>query len=185
MTGFRRVGETVLTAGWRVRAVSARFVAPDGVEFERFILRSPGAVAIVPVLFDPEGLASVVLVRQFRPSVEHEMLEIPAGIRDVDGEAPEDTAQRELGEEAGFRAGRVELLTAFHPTSGITDAMTWVFLGLDLEPVEREAHSEEEAAMEVVQLPLSEALAMVRCGAITDAKTIIGLLLAEDRVAGR
>ena len=185
MSGFRPLGETVLTEQWRVRAVTARFAGPDGEEFERFIVRSPGAVGIVPVLRDERGAPSVVLVRQYRPSVAGEMLEIPAGMRDIDGEPPEATAERELREEAGYSAGRIEALTAFHPSSGLTDAMTWLFLGLDLSPVEREAQSIEEEAMTVEVLPLAEALELVERGVLTDAKTIIGLLLARARLTQR
>jgi 8-oxo-dGTP pyrophosphatase MutT (NUDIX family) len=184
MTGFRPLGETVLTEQWRVRAVTARFAAPSGEEFERFIVRSPGAVGIVPIVFDELGKPFVVLVRQYRPSIDFEMLEIPAGMRDVEGEPPELTAQRELGEEAGYAAGRIELLTAFHPSSGITDAMTWLFLGLDLQRVERSAQSVEEVSMTVELMGLREAIALVEAGEITDAKTIIGLLLARTRLGG-
>lgn len=182
MTGFRPLGETVLTEQWRVRAVTARFASPHGEEFERFIVRSPGAVGIVPVVYDGRGHAHVVLVRQYRPALNRDMLEIPAGIRDVEDEPPEATAQRELGEEAGYEAGRIEALTAFHPTSGLTDAMTWLFLGLDLKPVERAAQSIEEAAMTVEILAMADALTLVERGELTDAKTIIGLLLARDRI---
>jgi 8-oxo-dGTP pyrophosphatase MutT (NUDIX family) len=184
MTRFRPLGETVLTEQWRVRAVTARFAAPDGEEFERFIVRSPGAVGIVPIVFDERDRPNVVLVRQYRPSIDIEMIEIPAGMRDVEGEPPEHTAQRELGEEAGYAAGRIELLTAFHPSSGLTDAMTWLFLGLDLRKVERSAQSVEEVSMTVEVIGLSEAIALIERGDITDAKTIIGLLLAQTRLGG-
>ena len=79
------------------------FEAPDGRAFERDIVRSPGAVAVVPLLFDAEGMPSVVLVRQYRPPFDRYVLEIPAGMRDVPDEPPELTADRELVEEAGLR----------------------------------------------------------------------------------
>ena len=86
-------------------------------------MRSPGAVGVVPILFDAEGKPSVVLVRQYRAALDAELLEIPAGMRDVEGEPPEITARRELAEEVGLAAGRLELLTVFHNSAGMTDAV--------------------------------------------------------------
>jgi ADP-ribose pyrophosphatase len=162
---------------WRV--VEATFVDPAGRPFTRDIVRSVGAVGVVPVVFDPEGAASVILVRQYRPSLEIEMLEVPAGMRDVPGEPPEETARRELREEAGVEADALALLTVIHPSAGVTDATTHIYVATGLRPAAREAHGPEEEAMTVVQLPLTEAIALVLAGTITDAKTVVGLLLAE------
>lgn len=175
MTTFRHLGDQELTSRWRVTAVAARFSGPDGVEFERFVVRSPGAVSVVPLLDDH----SVVLVRQYRASIDALVLEIPAGIRDVEGEHPEQTAQRELAEEAGFRARELHLLTVFHPTTGLTDSATHVYLGTGLEAVPRNTQGPEEEHMTVERVPLERAVEMVESGTITDAKTIIGLLLAQ------
>ncbi len=179
MTGFRRVGERVVHEGLIWRVVEATFVDPAGRRFTRDIVRSVGAVAVVPVVFDPEGAASVILVRQYRPSLEIEMLEVPAGMRDVPGEPPEEAARRELREEAGVEAGALALLTVIHPSPGVTDATTHIYVATDLRPAVREAHGPEEEAMTVVQLPLAEAVALVLSGTVTDAKTVVGLLLAE------
>ncbi|MGA0230057.1 MAG: ADP-ribose pyrophosphatase, partial [Ilumatobacteraceae bacterium] len=92
MSGFRRVGERTVHQGHIWSVAVANFEAPDGTVFVRDIVRSPGAVGVVPLLFDPEGVASVVLVAQFRPALEREVLEIPAGMRAVAGEPPETTA---------------------------------------------------------------------------------------------
>ena len=81
---------------------------PTASAFERHIVRSPGAVAVVPLLFDAEGTRPVVLVDQYRPALDRTMLEMPAGMRDVDGEPPEETARRELAEEIGFAAGQLD-----------------------------------------------------------------------------
>jgi 8-oxo-dGTP pyrophosphatase MutT (NUDIX family) len=178
---FRLVGERSLGAvPWRaVAPVVATFEGPGGVTFERFVVRSPGAVCVVPVLHDVEGTPMVVMVRQYRPSVAAWMWEVPAGMRDVPGEAPEATAQRELAEEAGYRAGRLLPLTRFHPLLGLSDSLHHLFLGLELEPAERSTQSEEEHLMEVHHVPLAEALLMCDDGRITDGKTILGLLLAD------
>jgi 8-oxo-dGTP pyrophosphatase MutT (NUDIX family) len=178
---FRPLGEREVYKGHIWRVVVGSFEAPDGTRFERDIVRSPGAVAVVPVLFDSEGTASVVLVRQYRAALDADVTEIPAGMRDVDGEPPEETAHRELTEEVGLKAGRLDLLSVFHNAVGMTDAATHVFLATDLVPVPPEAHGPEEDAMVVMQVPLADAVADVARGAITDAKTVIGLLLTERR----
>jgi 8-oxo-dGDP phosphatase len=114
VAGFARTGERVVHQGYIWSVVVAQFVAPDGSTFERDIVRSPGAVGVLPLLFDADGTANVVLVKQFRSPFERELLEIPAGMRDVPGEPPELTARRELVEEAGFEAAELEWLHLFH-----------------------------------------------------------------------
>ena len=182
-TPFRPVDERVVYQGHLWRVVVDTIEGPDGHRFERDVVRSPGAVGIVPVLFDPEGTPSVVLVRQYRAALDTEITEIPAGMRDVDGEPAEQTARRELAEEVGLAAHRLDLLTVFHNSAGMTDAATHVFLATGLTPVPAAAHGPEEEAMVVVQMPLADAVAEVARGAITDAKTVIGLLLTDRRLA--
>ena len=173
--GFRQVGERVLQPGHVVSMVAGTFVAPDGSEFEREIVRHPGAVSVVAVDGD-----QVVLVRQYRAALDRLLLEIPAGKRDVDDEPLEDTAQRELIEEIGLRAGRLEKLAEFFNSPGFSDEYSYVFLGLDLEPAQRSAHSPEEAAMEIERVSLDEVPMLIRTGRLVDAKSIIGLCLALE-----
>jgi 8-oxo-dGTP pyrophosphatase MutT (NUDIX family) len=180
--GFRLVGEREVHRGHIWRVVVGTFEGPDGATFERDLVRSPGAVSVVPVLFDPEGTPSVVLVRQYRATLDAALTEIPAGMRDVAGEPPETTARRELAEEVGLAAGYLELLTVFTNSAGMTDATTHVYLATGLTRVPASAHGPEEEAMTVVQVSLADALAEVEAGTITDAKTIIGLLLAAGRL---
>ncbi|MFP3906343.1 MAG: NUDIX hydrolase [Acidimicrobiales bacterium] len=184
MTGFRHVGEHQIHQGYILRLVEATFVADDGTEFTRDVVRTPAAVGIVAVDRSPGGEWEVVLVRQFRAPIEQLLLEIPAGMCDVDGEAPEETAQRELAEEAGYRAREISPLTAFHPAAGFTDHRTTIVLGVGLEVVPRAAHGIEEQHMTVETMALDDALSLVASGEITDAKTIIGLSLARDRLTG-
>jgi 8-oxo-dGTP pyrophosphatase MutT (NUDIX family) len=179
---FRHLCEREVHRGHIWRVVVAEFEAPDGTRFQRDVVRSPGAVGIVPLLFDAEGTPAVVLVRQYRPVLDAELLEIPAGMRDVDGEDPAATAHRELAEEIGFAAGALELLTVFHNSAGMTDATTHVYLGTHLSPVPSAAKGPEEKAMAVVQMPLADAIDGVVGGEITDAKTVIGVLLAGRRL---
>jgi ADP-ribose pyrophosphatase len=124
----------------------------------------------------------VVLLRIYRPALDAELIEIPAGMRDVPDEPPETTARRELREEVGMEADDIELLTVFHNSAGMSDATTHVFLASGLRPVGADLQGPEEHAMTVFELPLAEARAGVMNGMITDAKTVIGVLLAWQRL---
>jgi len=183
MSGFRHLGDTKVHQGYVWHVVQADFEAPDGTTFRRDIVRSPGAVAIVPILFDPEGVPSVVMVSQYRPPYEREIIEIPAGMRDVADEPAEETGRRELIEEAGLLAGRMAHLIDILPSPGLTDSVTTIFLATDCTPTEVERHGPEEEEMEILHVPLDEALDMVDRGEITDAKSVAGLLAAARRLA--
>lgn len=177
MARFEKVSEIELAAGRRVSFGRARFRAEDGEEFERDIVHHPGAVAVVPLHDD----GTVTLVRQFRAVLEQEMLELPAGIRDVDGEPEAVTAERELQEEVGLQAGRVEHLVTFHNSPGFCDEAVHIFVATDLSPCADDRQGIEEQHMTVERLPVEGALALIEGGAITDAKTIIGLTMAARR----
>lgn len=185
--GFRHLGDRLVHQGHIWHVAVAGFEAPDGERFERDVVRSPGAVGAVPLVFDAEGNPSVVLVRQYRPAFGRMVLEIPAGMRDVPGEPTEVTAARELVEEVGLRAARLDHLVDFYPSAGMTDSILYLYLATELSPVERTTHGPEEAHSEVIHLPLTDALAMITNGEIHDAKTIIGLLLVDRalRAAGQ
>lgn len=177
---FRKIGERTVHGGGFVHVVVATFEADDGSTFEREIVRHRGAVAVVALTEDAKR---VVLVRQFRPSIGEVLLEIPAGMRDVEGEAPEDTARRELEEEAGRRAvGPLELLTEYVVAVGMTDETLAVYLCRATEPCPARPQSVEEELMEIVEVALADVPAMIADGRIRDGKTIVGLLLARDRV---
>ena len=177
MGAFERLDEVELVRSKVFRVMRSRFRAPDGSEFERTIVRHPGAVAVVPLHDD----GTVTLVRQYRAALDHDLLELPAGTRDVDGEADHVTALRELVEEAGLSAGRMEHLTTFHNAPGISDETITLFVGTDLVPVPHDRQSAEEHEMTVERVALPDAMEMVRRGEITDAKTIIGLSLVAGR----
>ena len=180
--GFRRIDEREIYRGQIWRVAVAEFESPEGDRFERDIVRSRGAVAAVPLVFDAEGNPSVVLVAQYRPAYEREIIEIPAGMRDVDGEPPEDTARRELAEEVGLNPGRLDQLTELLPQPGTSDSTTIVFLATDCSPTAMQPHGPEEEHARVLHVPLTDAVAMVETGEIADAKSIAGLLLTERRL---
>ena len=174
--GFRKIGERVVWEGSLINVAQGRYETPDGEEFERDLVHHPGAVSVVPVV---EQGSAVLLVRQYRAAVDAELLEIPAGLRDVEGESPEATAGRELEEEVGMRAGRLEKLAEFYNSAGFCDERSFVYLGLDLEPCGQSAHSVEEEHMTVERVAFAELDDLIATGAIVDAKTIIGLCLAR------
>lgn len=182
MSGFRHLADRLVHQGhiWHVSV--ATFEAPDGTTFERDVVRSPGAVAAVPLIFDAEGNPSIVLVRQYRGPYDAFVLEIPAGMRDVADEPTEITAHRELIEEVGLRAGRLVELIQFYPSAGMTDSILHLFLATDLTQVAQELHGPEEEHLEVLRIPLDRAIEMIEQGEIHDAKTVIGLLMVARRL---
>jgi ADP-ribose pyrophosphatase len=149
---------------------------PDGGESVREVVRHAGAVVILP-LFD-EG--RIALVRQFRYPVETDLLELPAGTIEP-GEDPRTCAQRELAEETGWRAGRLEELGSFYSTPGFTDEVLRSFIATDLTPSAGGTALEYDEFIEVLLLPTDEAISMARRGEIQDAKTLATLFLATQQ----
>ncbi|MEY3618465.1 MAG: putative ADP-ribose pyrophosphatase [Actinomycetota bacterium] len=181
---FEHLGDQSVYRGYIWEVVVGSFRDPAGEEFTRDIVRSPGAVAVVPLIRESDGSHSVVLLRQYRAAFAREIVEVPAGMRDVDGEDPEQTARRELIEETGYDAGSLRLLHRFYPSTGMTDSVLHVYLATDLRHVGRQMHGPEEAHMEVFTVPFADAVGMVVSGEIADAKSTIGLLLADRLVRG-
>jgi 8-oxo-dGDP phosphatase len=175
--GFRKLGETVVHQGFRIEVAVARYETPAGDVVERDVVHHPGAVAVVPLHDD----GTVTLVSQFRTALDHDLIELPAGVRDVIGEPEATTANRELTEEVGLHADTLEHLVTFHNSPGFCDEAVWVFLGTGLTEVPHRREGPEEEAMVVLRVPLAEALAMIGDGRITDAKTVIGLTMTADR----
>jgi len=145
-----------------------RVKLPDGRSAVREVVEHAPVVAIVAL----DGEGKVLLVRQYRLPVQRLLLEIPAGGIDP-GESPEEAAQRELQEETGQRAGRLERLCSFFASPGYCDEYMHLYLATALERSALAADADER--IEVVRLPLSEALQLIERGEICDAKTIIGL----------
>lgn len=180
MSPFTKVADVEVHRGFRFTVNRVRYRAADGSEFDRDVVRHPGAVAVVPLHID----GTVTLVRQFRAALDAELLELPAGLRDVEGEPDEGTAERELVEEAGLTADRLERLVAFHNSPGFCDESVSIYLATGLRDVDDDRQGIEEEHMTIERVPLADALGMIADGRITDAKTIIGLTLTAGRRAG-
>jgi len=145
---------------------------PDGRTAMREIVGTPGAVTVIPLTEDRQ----VRMVRQYRSAIRDFLLELPAGTLQP-GESPQDAAPRELAEETGDRAGNWQYLASFHTMPGICDEIIHLFLASDLTPGDTNCDPDEYN--EVITLPLDRALEMVRSGQIRDAKTIVGLFMAQ------
>jgi ADP-ribose pyrophosphatase len=141
----------------------------------REIVRHPGSCVVVAVTADGD----VLLVRQRRDPVEEDLLEVPAGTRDRPGEDARTCAARELLEETGHRAVGIEPLGRVYASPGFLDEAFELFLA------RAEPSGDPEEDLEVVRLPLDEAVEAVADGRIADAKSAVGILLAERRLSGR
>ncbi len=178
---FEQLDEREVHRGRVIRLVQGSFRGPGGEVFERDVVRSPGAVAVVPVLDGPGG-PEAILVRQFRPAIGEWLLEIPAGLRDKPGEDPEETARRELAEEAGYAAERYELLTVFANAAGMTDQRTHIYFATGLTEVPTGADGVEETYLTIERVAFRDVPALIEAGDLADAKTLIGLLMAGQRL---
>lgn len=178
MAHFEKIAERSIHDGYFLQLVERTFRAPGGEEFSREMLDQPGAVAIVPIIPGAAG-PEVVCVRQFRGTVEREILEIPAGMRDKPGEDLVETAARELAEEVGLAAENYELLTTFYGSAGTTNHQTAVFLATGLSEVGTNFDGVEEQYMTVEHIPLASWPELLAAGELCDAKTQLGFVLAS------
>ncbi|NDJ76947.1 MAG: NUDIX hydrolase [Chloroflexi bacterium] len=148
---------------------------PDGRASQREIIRHPGAVAVVPLLPDDR----VVLVRQFRSAADQVTLEIPAGVLEP-GEDPEQAADRELQEEIGLHAGKLERLGGVFPSPAYTSEYIHLFLATVL--TEGSLPRDEEEFIVIERLPFADVLQTALAGEIADSKTITAVLLAARKL---
>ena len=147
---------------------------PGGRQTVRDMVLHPGAVAVLAVTGEDE----VVMVRQYRYPIRQVTLEIPAGKLE-EGEAPLFTAQRELEEEAGLKAGRWEMQTVFYTAPGFADEVIHLYLAEELE--ETKSRPDPDEIIRIEKIPVDRAYEMVKKGQIKDAKSIIAILWLADR----
>ncbi|HEX8709391.1 MAG TPA: NUDIX hydrolase [Pyrinomonadaceae bacterium] len=159
----------------RIFDVSVYTVREGELTYKREVVHHPGGAGVVAVFDD----GTVALVRQYRHPTLRYLLELPAG-RLAPPERPEECAARELEEEIGVRAGRMEQLAEFFTTPGFCEEKLWVFLATELEEATQQL--EEDEVVEIVRVSFARAFEMITDGEIEDAKTIIGLMLAAPRL---
>jgi len=145
---------------------------PDGRESTRDVVRHPGAAVILPITEDRK----ILMVEQYRKPCEMISLELPAGKLD-DGETPEKCAIRELQEETGYTAGKLTKVLTIHSTPGFSNEVLHMFVATDL--VEKKANPDEDEFISCKKYEITELISMIEKGEITDAKTIIGIFLAD------
>lgn len=150
---------------------------PNGQTVNLETIRHPGASAIVPLKDD----GTVVLIRQFRHAAGGFIYEIPAGTL-KDGEAPEVCAARELEEEIGYRAAQLDHLTSILPAPGYTDEVIHIYEGTGL--TQSAQNLDHDEVLEVVEMPLAQAMGEIAKGRIRDSKTIIGLQMVHMKKKG-
>lgn len=155
---------------------------PDGSTGQLDVVRHPGASAVVPFLTDPTGDdPQLLLIRQYRYAAGGFIYEIPAGMLDA-GEDPVDCAHRELKEETGCTAQKMEHLFTLLTTPGFTDERINIYMATGLERGETAHESDEFLTIETVTL--SSALRFIQKGEIQDGKTALGILFAAGFRAG-
>jgi len=160
--------------GHRISVRLDEVALPGGSRAVYEVVEHPGAAAIVALT--PER--HVLLVRQFRQAVGTDLLEIPAGTREP-GETPLACARRELAEETGRAAERWQPLFSFYPSPGVLSEELFVFLAEDLRDAPGKG---EEEDLHVLSLPFEEAYRRIGAGEIRDAKSIIGITIARERL---
>jgi len=156
---------------------------PGGGDSVREVVHHPGAVAVVALDDDDR----VVLLRQYRHPVGRRLWELPAGLRDEDGEPPLETGKRELAEEVQLAAARWSLLLSVNNSPGFSDELVHVFLAEELSPVDRPdgfVVEHEEADMTIDRVPLADAVQRVFDGDIRNSSAVAGILAAAALRAG-
>jgi ADP-ribose pyrophosphatase len=171
-TSFRVTAEREVFKGRIFSLKTKHVVLPNGRRTLLNIVEHPGAVAIVPIFENGD----VLLIRQLRVAAGGELYEIPAGTLEK-GEAPVETARREIVEETGFRARSMRKLAEFFTAPGFCTEKMHLFVAKGLSAAH--AEKDDDEIIRPLRLPYAKALRLVRTGRIRDAKSIVGLLLAS------
>lgn len=158
----------------RIFQVSLATIREGETVYTREIISHPGSAVIVPLFAD----GSIALVRQYRHPAQKYLLELPAGSL-TPGENPETGAARELEEEIGVRAGKIEKLTEFYVSPGFLGEKMHLFLASDLQQTEQ--NLEEDELLTIERISLRSIADLISSGQIEDAKTIVGLALTAAR----
>lgn len=160
-----------------IKVESVTVELQNGKQAARDIVIHPGAAVVIPITEDGE----LYLVRQYRKPLERTLLELPAGKLDSN-ECPEECARRELKEETGLDADNIKYLISIHTTPGFCNEEIHIFVATGLH--QGEIHTDEDEFIISEKLPVSKLVNMVLNREITDAKSIIGIFLAEKILKG-
>lgn len=170
---YKIINSKTLHKGRIFDLVSKRIRYPDGREANFEIIRHPGAIAVIPI----NGKGEIIFVKQYRPAIASQLLEIPAGGLEK-GESAKDCAIRELQEEIGMLPGKLEKLLDVYIAPGYSDEIITFFLASELTPSSLLQDEDEE--IEIISLTVSKAFAQIESAEIKDAKTILALTYARS-----
>lgn len=148
---------------------------PEHKYQKREIVEHPGAVAVIAVTENKE----IIIIKQFRKPIEEVLWEIPAGKLEL-GEDPKECAIRELKEETGYEAEKIEFLNLFYTSPGFSNEKMYLYLATGIK--EGDPNPDEDEYVEVFKFRIDEALDMIKDGSIKDGKTITGILLCKDLI---
>ncbi len=170
------IRRTVLHRGAKFEFEQVEYTGSDGRPLTREFVRHPGAVVILPLLAGAAGEpVRIVLIQNYRHSVNQHLWELPAGTREAE-ESPQATAGRELTEETGYVAGSMELLGSFYTSPGLSDELMWAYVAGALAPAVQRLEADERIT--VHPTPVAEVLAMIDRGELMDAKSMMVILWA-------
>ncbi|MEM0378144.1 MAG: NUDIX hydrolase [Thermosphaera sp.] len=169
-----KIHEELLFKGLRFKVVRRKYAKSEGETFERDIVLFPEAVVVLPFIENNK----VILIRQFRPSIDDYIIEAPAGVID-EGETPEQAAYRELEEEIGYQARELMMLGEFYPTPGYSTEKMYFFTASNLRFVG--ARPERYEIIEPFSITIDEALTLIENNRIKDMKTVLALLLYQAK----
>ena len=170
MGKYKKLGENLVYKSRIVELYESQLELPDGKQVVYDFIKHSGGAAVLPI--DNDG--NLVLIKQYRNSVDQEVYEIPAGLREQDDNTGEMCARRELEEETGYRADNLEFIAQAYGIIGLSNEKTDIFLAEHLIPCER--HLDPEEFIEIYHISLEDALEMIQKKEIIDAKTIIAIL---------
>lgn len=169
MAGYKKLGEKLAYQGNLIQVYNDNLQLPNGKQVTYDLIRHSGGAAVLPI--DEQG--RLVLVCQYRNSVDREVLEIPAGLLEKTDASTEVCARRELAEEAGYIAENLEFVAQVYGAIGVCDEKTDIYLAENLKSCER--HLDPEEFIEIRYLELQDAMTMIQKKEIIDAKTVIAI----------
>jgi ADP-ribose pyrophosphatase len=169
----KKISSEKIFEGKIIKLFFDKVLLPNKKKATREKVWHPGAVAVVPLTPNNE----IILIRQYRYPVEEVLIEIPAGKLDKD-EAPLDCAKRELQEEVGAVGGNIVHLSSFYTTPGFSNEFLYLYLAVNFE--KKDNNPDEDEFLQILSIPVKECIDWVFEGKIKDAKSIIGILMANE-----